>query len=353
VIADNGSEDDSRQMAVSHGARVVEVPMRGYGAAIHFGAREAKGRFIIIADADGSYDLDNLEPFVQELRAGADLVIGNRFRGGIAPGAMPWKNRYIGNPLLSFMGRRLFGDQVRDFHCGLRAIRRDALTQLHLTTRGMEYSSEMIIKGLLAGLRVVEVPTPLRPDGRSGGSHLRPWRDGWRHLRLMLLLAHRPLFLYQGLALVGAGGGLMVALIRGPIELFGMILDIHTMLYAAFALMIGVQCVMFGAFVQVYSSATGLKALSPRAEKLLKPIQLEAGVAAGLAMIALGLCGTVSTVAIWSAEDFRHMDPQQGFRVVIPSATLIFLGLQVILSSVFMSVLKLGLRRLPSSENNG
>jgi glycosyltransferase involved in cell wall biosynthesis len=350
VIADNGSDDGSQRIARAHGARVVDIAFRGYGAAIHYGCLEAKGRYIVIADADGSYDLENLDAFLGELRAGADLVVGDRFRGGISPGAMPWKNRYIGNPVLSCIGRLLCGPQIRDFHCGLRAIRRDALFKLELISRGMEYASEMIIKAGVCGLRVAEVPTTLRPDGRARPPHLRPWRDGWRHLRLIMMFAHRPVLLYPGLMLMVLGGALMIALRGGPIHVFGVILDIHTMLYAAFAVMIGVQCLMFGAFVHVYSSTTGFKAMSPRLERLVKPISLELGVLVGMTLMGLGVAGTLASMAAWGAEGFRHMNPQQGFRTVIPSATLLFVGLQVLIASFFMSVLKLGLRRIPSSH---
>ncbi len=348
VVADNGSDDGSDRIAESHGARIVKVPLRGYGAAIYAGCLEAQGTYIVIADADGSYDLANLDSFIAELRGGADLVMGNRFRGGIAAGAMPWKNRYIGNPALSWIGRVFFGKQVGDFHCGLRAIRRDALPKLNLCTSGMEFASEMIIKALAMQLQVSEVPTPLRPDGRLRHSHLRPWRDGWRHLRLMLILAPRFIFVYPGFALIACGGGLLLALSPGPLPVFGTILDIHTLLYAAFMLLIGVQTLMFGAFVQVYSRVTGMRPMSSFVEKLLKPASLELGLVLGGALFLLGMFGTVSSLLDWKSQGFVHMDPQVGFRKVIPSTTLIFIGIQVIVSSFFMGVLKLGVTALPS-----
>ncbi len=345
VVADTGSHDGSATIAESRGARIVRVPLRGYGAAINAGCFEARGLFIVIADADGSYDLANLDEFVEALHRGAELVVGNRFRGGISPGAMPWKNRYIGNPVLSWIGKLLFGKQVGDFHCGLRALRKEALPKLQLSTTGMEFASEMIIKSLLVGLKVVEVPTTLRPDGREGSSHLRPWRDGWRHLRLMLLFAPRFLFLYPGLALIGFGGVLLVALSQGPINVFGVIFDIHTLLYAAFMVLLGAQCLMFGAFVHVYSRVAGLKPMSSPLERLLKPASLELGVLAGITLVVAGLLGTISGVLDWSVQGFVYMDPRNGFRKIVPSTALMFLGVQVMISSFFMGVLKIGIRR--------
>lgn len=345
VVADNGSTDRSGNIAASHGARVIEVPVRGYGAAIHAGCLAAQGDLIIIADADGSYDLANLERFVEALQSGADIVVGNRFRGGIQRGAMPWKNRYIGNPLLSWMGRLLFGNKVRDFHCGIRGIRKEAYGALDLSSRGMEFASEMIIKGLLANLNVVEVPTILRPDGRATTSHLRPWRDGWRHVRLMLIFAPNVVFFYPGIVLMALGGIMMLALASGPREVFGTILDIHTLLYGSFALLIGAQCLMFGAFVRLYSRVAGLQPLAPGVERLLKPLPLELGVCAGLLLLALGIIGTISSVMEWSTHHFRLMNPQHGLRTVIPSTTALFLGLQIIISSFFMSVLKMGVQQ--------
>lgn len=342
LVADNGSTDRSGTIAASHGARVIEVPIRGYGAAIHAGCLAARGELIIIADADGSYDLANLAPFVEAMQNGADMVVGNRFRGGIQKGAMPWKNRYIGNPLLSFMGRLLFGNKVRDFHCGIRGIRTKAYGALDLSSRGMEFASEMIIKGLLADVNVAEVPATLRPDGRANASHLRPWRDGWRHIRLMLIFAPKVVFFYPGIALMALGGTLMIALAGGPRDVFGLILDIHTMLYGSFALLIGAQCLMFGAFVRIYSRVAGLQPFSPRLERLLKPLPLELGVCSGVLLLLLGIFGTISSVMDWSVNHFRLMNPQQGLRTVIPSTTALFLGLQIIVSSFFMSVLKMG-----------
>ncbi len=245
VVADNGSTDGSQDLATKAGARVVPIATKGYGNALRGGIAAARGRYILMGDADGSYDFSHLPRFVERLRAGADLVMGNRFLGGIEPGAMPWKNKHIGNPLLSFVGRLFFRAPIGDFHCGLRAFSADAYRRMDLRTTGMELASEMVIKSVLFGLRVEEVPTVLRKDGRDRPPHLRPWRDGWRHLRFMLLFSPRWLFWYPGILLMSAGIVLGVALMQGPLPLGRVTLDVHTLLFAAVAVLIGFQAASF------------------------------------------------------------------------------------------------------------
>lgn len=344
IVADNGSTDGSREIATDAGARVVPVARRGYGAALLGGIAEARGTYVIMADADDSYDFSNLMPFVEKLREGFDLVMGNRFRGGIAPGAMPFKHRYLGNPVLSGIGRLFFSTPARDFHCGLRGFRKESIDGLELQTTGMEFASEMVVKASLMGLSVTEVPTTLSPDGRSRPPHLRSWRDGWRHLRFLLLFSPRWLFLYPGLALVLAGlfgGGLILA---SPLTVGRAVLDINTLLYAATAVFIGYQSIVFGLFTKVYAISVGLMPEDHRLTKwVVGRVSLEAGLIVGLALIALGATGTLLAVRGWAATSFGPLDPSQVQRLVIPSTLALTLGLQTVLASFFLSVL--GLKR--------
>src|ERR1700728_1278812 len=245
LVADNGSTDASIELATEAGARGVRVTRRGYGSALMGGIESARGRFIVMADADDSYDFSQLDAFVEGLRAGNTMVIGHRFRGGIRPGAMPLLHRYLGNPVLSFAGRLFFSSGIGDFHCGLRGVDRESALELGLSAPGMEFASEMIVKATLAGWRIAEVPTVLSPDGRSRAPHLRSWRDGWRHLRFLLMMSPRWLMLYPGACLIGIGVAAELAILRGPIVIEGVGFDIHTMLYAAGATILGVQLVLF------------------------------------------------------------------------------------------------------------
>jgi glycosyltransferase involved in cell wall biosynthesis len=253
VIADNGSTDGSQEIARGLGARVVDVPAKGYGAALMGGFEAARGEFIVMGDADGSYDFGHIEAFLERLRAGDELVMGNRFQGGIEDGAMPFLNRYLGNPVLSFVGRLLFPSAIGDFHCGLRAFRRDMLPKLDLQSPGMEFASEMVVKATLQELRISEVPTTLSPDLRSRPPHLRPWRDGWRHLRFLFLFSPRWLFFYPGLALMLIGTVAMIALLPGTLDAFGTSFDVHTMVYASAMMVVGYQAILFAVFARVYA----------------------------------------------------------------------------------------------------
>lgn len=350
VVADNGSTDGSADVARQLGARVVEVPLRGYGAALYHGSRAARGRFVIMGDADCSYDFLALAPFVEKLREGFDLVVGNRFRGGIGPGAMPWKNRFIGNPILSALGRTLFGSPVGDFHCGLRGYRREAFERMDLRTTGMEFASEMVLKATLLGMKVSEVPTTLSKDGRDRPPHLRPWRDGWRHLRFMLLYSPRWLFLYPGLALLVLGGAVGGWLWTGPKRVGGVELDVHTLLYAAMLLPMGFQLVSFAVFSKVFAIQEGLVPPDPRLERLFRWVTLEVGLACGALLTLVGLAGSIAAVGEWGRAGFGGLDPSQKMRLVIPSATALILGLQTVFSSFLLSVLGLRIRRLEGPE---
>lgn len=344
VIADNGSTDGSQEIAAGEGARVVNVPAKGYGSALMGGIRAARGRYVIMGDADDSYDFANLGPFVEKLREGYDLVMGNRFRGGIKPGAMPPLHKYFGNPVLTGIARLMFWNPpCRDFHCGLRGFSRDAALRMDLQTTGMEFASEMVVKSVLKRMSIVEVPTTLSPDGRSRPPHLRSWRDGWRHLRFLLLYSPRWLFLYPGFALIAAGLLVGGALFLGPLVVEGVTLDVHTLLYAALSVVVGFQAVVFAVFTKVFAVSERLLPENERLNKLFRYVTLETGVVVGLVLTAAGVAGSIYALTWWSARDFGPLNPRETLRVVIPSVTAITLGIQTVLSSFFLSVL--GLKR--------
>ncbi len=352
VVADNGSTDGSRELARRLGARVVEVPTRGYGAALHAGSLSARGRFIIMGDSDDSYDFSELDAFVKKLREGYDLVMGNRFQGGILPGAMPWKNRYIGNPVLSGLGRLFFRCPVGDFHCGLRGYSREAFRRMDLRTTGMEFASEMVIKATILGMKIHEVPTRLHKDGRSRPPHLRPWRDGWRHLRFMLLYNPQGVFLYPGLGLMALGLGLALWLLPGPRWVGGTRLDVHTLMYAATAFLMGFQGVMFFAFTRVLAVAEGLVPGNTMLDRIFSAISLEAGLVAGALLLAAGVGGTAYSLGAWSQTGFGDLEPSRMLRAVIPSVVAVTLGCEVLLSSFFLSMMGLRVRlREPGEED--
>jgi glycosyltransferase involved in cell wall biosynthesis len=345
IVADNGSSDGSRELAAAAGARVVPVAERGYGAALLGGIEAARGRYVIMGDADLSYDFGAIEPFVRELEGGADLVMGNRFRGGIQPGAMPWLHRYVGNPLLSGIGRLFFRSASRDFHCGLRGFRREAVLGLGLQTTGMEFASEMVVKATLLGLRVTEVPTALAPDGRGRPPHLRSFRDGWRHLRFLLVYSPRWLFLYPGAALIAAGVLLGAWVLPGPRVVAGIQFDVHTLMYASAAIFIGYQSLSFALLTKFFAVNERLVPEDPRLSRWLRFATLEVRLAAGVLLVILGFAGTFRALSTWGARNFGELDPTQTLRLVIPSVLALTLGSQVMLSSFFLSVLALGRRR--------
>ena len=348
VIADNGSTDGSQALATAAGARVVAVAAKGYGSALRGGIAAAHGRYLIMGDADGSYAFAHLPRFVAELRAGADLVMGNRFLGGVHAGAMPWKNRYLGNPVLSFIGRLFFRTSIGDFHCGLRGFSADAYRRMKLQTTGMEFASEMVIKSIILGLRVTEVPTILRPDGRDRPPHLRPWRDGWRHLRFMLLFSPRWLFFYPGLLLMLAGVVLGAALLPGPLHLGRIQLDVHTLLFAAAGILIGFQAVSFAVLSKYFAIRAGLRPTELQFENWLDRVTLEGGLVVGGGLIALGVALWTVAVLFWGEHGFGSLQPAQTLRWVIPGTVCLTLGCQMILTSFFLSVLRLDTRQDPA-----
>ena len=343
IIADNGSTDGSPEIAASLGARVIHVAEKGYGSALLGGIKAARGKYIIMGDADDSYDFTNLAPFLENLRAGYDLVMGNRFKGGIAPAAMPALHRYLGNPVLTGIGRLFFHSSCGDFHCGLRGFSKAAIQRLDLRTTGMEFASETVVKASLHGLRITEVPTTLSIHGRSRPPHLRSWRDGWRHLRFLLLYSPRWLFLYPGLFLMVVGALVSGWLLVGPRVVDGITLDVHTLLYAAMAIIIGYQTVIFAIFTKVFAITEGLLPEDPRLTTMFRHIKLETGIIAGTLLLVAGIGLSVYALSFWSATSFGPLDPSRTLRLVIPAATLITLGLQTVLSSFFLSIL--GLKR--------
>ncbi|OLE96763.1 MAG: dolichol-P-glucose synthetase, partial [Cyanobacteria bacterium 13_1_20CM_4_61_6] len=253
IVADNGSTDGSQLIAEELGARVVDVARRGYGSALIGGIAAARGELVIMGDADDSYDFRAIGPLVDKLREGYDLVMGNRFAGGIASGAMVWSHRWVGNPALTNISKLFFQTPVGDMHCGLRGFRKDAFEKLRLRAIGMEFASEMVIKASMRRMKIAEVPVTLSPDGRSRPPHLRTWRDGWRHLRFMLLFSPRWLFLYPGLALFVAGAVAGALLETGPKQIGPATFDIHTLLLAGFACLIGYQLIVFAVFTKVFA----------------------------------------------------------------------------------------------------
>jgi hypothetical protein len=345
LVSDNGSTDGSQAIARDNGARVVDAPIRGYGGALIAGIDAARGRYVIMADSDDSYDLSNLGPFIEQLRAGHDVVMGNRFKGGIAPGAMPPLHRYLGNPVLSWLGRLMFGLKVGDFHCGIRGFNRDRIRALGLCMPGMEFASELVVRAALAKYSIVEVPTTLAKDGRSRPPHLRTWRDGWRHLRFLLVFAPRKTLVWPGFLLGVLGALSTVALVLGPIQIGSAALDVSALVYTCAAIVVGAQLVIFGGFAEIYGEQEGI-VHERHADRWTALLRLEVMVAVGLVLLLVGLGGTILAVTVWGRTGFGELDARATLRVVIPSATAITLGAIAIFTGLLTSLLTL--RRAPS-----
>ncbi|MBB5344675.1 glycosyltransferase involved in cell wall biosynthesis [Edaphobacter lichenicola] len=344
VVADNGSTDGSQKIATEQGARVVNVPIRGYGAALIAGIEAARGKYILMADADASYHFEHLPRFLPKLDEGYDLVMGNRFSGTIEPGAMPPLHRYLGNPVLSSIGRIFFRIPVRDFHCGLRAFRRDPILALNLRTTGMEFASEMVVKSSLAGLRMTEVPTTLSPDGRSRPPHLRSWRDGWRHLRFLLLFSPRWLFLIPGVVTFFVGILLSLWLIPGPQTVGRWTFDVDTLTYALGLVLIGAHISVFAVSARVFGTQEGFLPPNPKFEQIFNYINLEVGLLFGAALLLVGLGILGYAIHIWHNAGFGNLSPQRMLRLTLPSATCFMLGVEAIFGSFFLSLLGMNRR---------
>jgi glycosyltransferase involved in cell wall biosynthesis len=342
VVGDNGSTDGSQQIASALGARVISIEACGYGAALQGAMAAARGRFIVMGDSDDSYDFTQLGAFLDKLCEGYDLVVGNRFSGKILPGAMPSLHRYAGNPLLSGIGRLFFKSPIGDFHCGLRAFRRNSIEQLRLQMLGMEFASEMIVKATIFGLRLTEIPITLAPDGRRRAPHLRTWRDGWRHLRFLLLYSPRWLFLYPGALIFALGvlGGL--CLLPGPRTIGSVTFDVDTLLFSAMAILVGFQSIIFAAFTEVFAVTRGLLPQDPLLARFFRHVNLETGLMVGVALLLGGGGMWVAGLRHWSIMHFGPLSPARELRIVIPGIVCLTLGFQIILSSFFLSVLGMG-----------
>ncbi len=342
LVSDNGSTDGSQRIAEENGARVINAAIRGYGGALSAGIDAAAGRYVIMADADDSYDLANLGLFIQALREGHDLVMGNRFKGGIKPGAMPFLHRFLGNPVLSWLGRRLFGlRHVGDFHCGIRGFDRDRVRALGLCMPGMEFASELVVRAALAGYDMVEVPTTLQPDGRSRRPHLRTWRDGWRHLRFLLVLAPRKALILPGMvtALLGLAG--TVPLTFGPVRIGSVSFNLNTMIYTCLALLVGVQLVLLGGFAEMYGRHEGI-IHHVRLARWARVLRLETCAGVGLTLVVLGLIGSIGGLTQWGSAGFGQLgNSLVTIRLVLPSATAIALGVMFVFSGLLGSLLTL------------
>jgi glycosyltransferase involved in cell wall biosynthesis len=339
IVADNGSTDGSQEIATELGARVVPVAAKGYGSALRGGIMAARGKYVIMGDADDSYDFSQLGPFLDKLEEGYDLVMGNRFQGGILPGAMPVLHRILGNPGLSWLGRLFFNCPVGDFQCGLRAFRKDSIDSLQLQTLGMEFSTEMVVKATLFDLRIAEIPTTLSPDGRDRPPHLRTWRDGWRYLRFLLLYSPRWLFLYPGIALFALGVAVFGWLLPGPRSVGNVTFDYHTLLFGAMAILIGFESMNFAAFSKIFATTAGFLPRDSRLDRLYRYITLEVGLVIGFLLILAGAGTWAFGLSFWRQHHFGELDPERTLRIVIPGFVALTLGVQIVLSSFFMSVL--------------
>jgi glycosyltransferase involved in cell wall biosynthesis len=343
IVADNGSTDGSIELAEAAGARIVHVTDKGYGCALKGGIDAARGKYVLMADADDSYDFRHIPRFLQQLRGGAELVMGNRFQGGIADGAMPFLHRYLGNPVLTAIGKLFFKSPCSDFHCGIRAFRKDSYERMSLRSSGMEFASEMVVKAALFRMKVAEVSTTLSPDGRSRAPHLRTWRDGWRHLRFLLMYSPRWLFLYPGIILMTLGLAASIWLLPGTRRLGGVSFDVHTLLYALMAMLLGFQFVAFATFTKVFAITEGLLPEDPRLTIAFRYVTLEVGLVIGSLLTLTGIGGSIFALSSWGIQHFGRLDPAHMLRIVMPSVFALTLGVQIICCSFFLSIL--GLRR--------
>lgn len=341
IVADNGSSDGSQQIAIQNGAKLINISRKGYGAALIGGITEANGEYIIMADSDNSYDFQNLMPFINELRKGYELVMGNRFKGGIKEGAMPFLHKYLGNPVLSFIGRLFFKVPIGDFHCGLRGFTKKAFHKMKLKTTGMEFASEMVVKASLNNLKIIEVPTTLSPDGRSRAPHLNTWRDGWRHLRFLLLFAPKWLFFLPGVLLILLGLIFSLLIIAKPLNILNIQFDVLTLSYTSLAVFTGFQFVFFYLFSKVFATKQGFLPESQRLQTFLNFFSLEKGLILALIIGMIGLGLSVYAVTIWYNASFGALDSRELLRIVAPSLFLLALSLQILLCSFFVSFLQI------------
>ena len=346
LVADNGSTDGSRGIAAAEGVRVVEIDERGYGAALLGGIAASHGRFVLMGDADNSYDFENLLPFIEALRGGADLVMGNRFTGGIAPGAMPVLHRYLGNPLLSFLGRLFFSIPIGDFHCGLRGFARDRIRAIGLRSTGMEFASEMVVRAALAGYKIIEVPTTLKKDGRSRSSHLRTWADGWRHLRFLLMFSPNWLFLYPGLALLSFGAITTLVLLPGTFYIGSVGIDIHTFIVACVSMLLGLQSIAFATLARRFGTNFGFAPASVQQYGgLLPKLTLERLLIISGALFMSGLLGLLWCVGSWGSTGFGPIEYTAMLRVLMLSLTAVAAAMQISFAAFLAGMFDIPARR--------
>jgi glycosyltransferase involved in cell wall biosynthesis len=342
LVSDNGSTDGSREMARRHGARLVHAPIRGYGGALLGGIEAARGRYVVMGDADDSYDFSNLDKYLDQLRGGADLVMGNRFLGGIHPGAMPFLHKYLGNPALSFLGRLFFKTPIGDFHCGLRAFKTESIRSLQLQTTGMEFASEMVVRSALCGLRIVEVPTPLKPDGRSRAPHLKTWRDGWRHLKFLLMYSPRWLFFIPGFSMIATGLLLAATLFFGPVKVFGdVILDIDSFISACFLVIVGVQFVSFGALSRSYAAIAGYLSRDTGSMTVLRHLTTDRLAVGGALLVAAGAATFSVALYAWALKGFGRLPDPSIPRIVLGGMTVIVIGFQVLATGFLLGIFEI------------
>jgi len=345
LISDNGSTDGSQEIAKSLGARVVDAPLKGYGAALQFGIENAESEYIVMGDSDDSYDFSRLDMFYDKLHEGYDLVMGNRFAGGIDKGAMPWKNRYIGNPILSTIGKLLFKCESNDFHCGLRGFTKTAYRKMDLRTTGMEFASEMVIKANLLKLKIIEVPTTLSVDGRSRPPHLRPWRDGWRHLRFMMLFSPQWLFIIPGLVLMGLSLLVYLTIYSSEITIGSITFGSNTLIYASLGVALGLLSIFFGLFTGIFGAREGLLPATHLSKFIARNSVLEYGCIAAIILVLLGFYFGIDTVAIWAKHDFGSLDYVNVLKKVSLACMLILNGGVLFFSSLMLGFLSLPLRK--------
>lgn len=341
LIADNGSTDGSQEIAKKNGARVVNINEKGYGSALRGGCNNAYGKYVIMGDADDSYDFTNLMPFVEKLREGYDLVMGNRFKGGIAKGAMPPLHRYLGNPVLSFIGRLFYPSAIGDFHCGLRGYNRKAIQSLELQTTGMEYASEMVVQATLHKLKVAEVPTTLSPDGRSRPPHLRSWHDGWRHLKFLMMYSPNWTFLYPGIILALLGLIVMGIIEFGQFKVGTVIFSINTMLYASVAFVVGFNAILFSLYSKAYAMNSKFIPTSSKTIDFFEKFTLEKGVVSGVVLTIIGMAISIIAFIIWGNNSFGNLIPETIMKITIPAGMLIIVGIEFVFASFFLGILNI------------
>lgn len=344
LIADNGSTDGSQDIARNAGARVVDIEEKGYGSALIGGCNAALGKYVIMGDSDDSYDFSNLMPFVEKLREGYELVMGNRFKGGIEKGAMPPLHKYLGNPVLSTIGRILYKSPIRDFHCGLRGYNKESIQKLNLHTTGMEYASEMVVQATLHELKICEVPTTLKKDGRDRPPHLRSWSDGWRHLTFLLMHAPNWLFLYPGILLFLVGIFLSAKIIIDPIIINDITFDVNTLVYSAIATIIGFQLALFYVLTIKYATKTKLIPITKIDKRLIK-FTMNRGIFIGAISFLIGLIGSIIAIIIWYNTGFGDLESSRMLRLTIPMLILFVCGIQLMFSSFFLGILEIKVRK--------